>query len=984
MSKASEETTKGLVADKLKNIVGYPTGQNIPVDGIMWFKEDSYKSTSFDWLSGVFATASKKQTLTSKGTPDYIVTKENSNVIVVIECKPDEKHHSVFTDLNDYKTAGYGTPAETESYAVNGALWYATFLNYKYDVVAIGVSGQTKESCKVSSFVLPRGGEITDIEILENGIIDNSIGSISQYERDVDIVLNRFAGTEAAIKKKLRRYTLTCANFLRSNGIEDNSKAGFVSAIILGLTNHESKLYKDTKAAIDAKNATKAKKLISDSLGRNSVKMLKASLYGDGNEYDDDYIRGIWDIDKIPRGKRTSLKKFYDQLLSKDELLRAPKGEYKDFPYGDTVLSRCIYSLYENVIEVLEKYTGIDVMGEFYTTFLRFTKGNAKEKGIVLTPKHITELFCDIAEYYSDKKFDEYTKIIDLCCGTGSFLISALARIRKNVWCQKISEADKLGKYAKAQANSLIGVENDPSMYALAYANMRFHGDGKSNLFNCSSLLIDSYAPVDDSGKTYLNETKIPLHEALQSFGDIDVAMINPPYSLDKKENSGTREYPLVAKKNELEDKSKKAAKQIKDLKKKDQTSAIISEIASLEREKKVLDDALAKCEAELDKNRMREVVISKGQDELDFVASMLHYIKLGGIGIVILPMSCAGSNGAKLRAKLLEYHTLLACMTMPPQLFFDSHVGANTCIMVFKAHIPHDATKSVFFGIWKDDGFSVVPHNGRKDAGKWAEIKKFWIDQIDGSAIRNDTIWVKHKVNNYGEVLPEAYVKTDFSLLNTECFTNNIRKYALYKYMDTKSSLDIKDSKKLEWLLDNFAEFEQMYSAAVSSEKISLTDRKWSQFKFARIVSDIHNGKSYNNADLVIADIDDYVSYITRTEQNNGVSMCAQAIDYDGLERANAITIGDTTATIFFQDHDFITGPHIIVIRADWLNVYTASFIITLLNQEKYRYPVFGRAFTKDLISATELNLPVDDNGNPDFQFMEDYIKSLPFSSKI
>lgn len=38
-------------------------------------------------------------------------------------------------------------------------------------------------------------------------------------------------------------------------------------------------------------------------------------------------------------------------------------------------------------------------------------------------------------------------------------------------------------------------------MYALAYANMRFHGDGKSNLFNCSSLLVDSYAPVDDSGK---------------------------------------------------------------------------------------------------------------------------------------------------------------------------------------------------------------------------------------------------------------------------------------------------------------------------------------------------------------------------------------------------------------------------------------------------------------------------------------------------
>lgn len=791
MSRVSEETTKGLVADKLKDIAGYPTSQNIAVDGIMWFKEDSYKGTSFDWLSGIFSTASKRQTLASKGTPDYIVTKENSNVIVVIECKADVRNHSVFTDIKDYKTAGYGTSAETEAYAINGALWYATFLNDKYDVVAIGVSGQSKESCRVSSYVLPKGGEITDIEVLEDGFIDSSIVSISQYEKDIDIVLDRFAETEAAVKKELRRYTLTCANFLRSNGIEDNSKAGFVSAIILGLTNHESKLYKDTKSAIDAKNATKAKKLLSDPLGRNSVKMLKASLYGDGNEYDDDYIRGIWDIDKIPRGKRTSLKKFYDQLLSKDELLRAPKGDYKDFPYGDTVLSRCIYSLYENVIEVLEKYTGIDVMGEFYTTFLRFTKGNAKEKGIVLTPKHITELFCDIAEYYSDKKFDEHTKIIDICCGTGAFLISALARIKQNIWAQKISEAGKTKKYADAQANSLIGVENDPSMYALAYANMRFHGDGKSNLFNCSSLLIDSYAPVDDSGKTYLNESKIPLHEVLQSFGDIDIAMINPPYSLDKKDSSASREYPLIAKKNELQDKYRKISKLIRELKKKEQTASVIEIIAKSEKEQKALDEVLAKCEAELDSNRMCEIVISKGQDELDFVASMLHYLKAGGIGIVILPMSCAGNSGTKLRAELLKHHTLLACMTMPQQLFFDSHVGTATCIMVFKAHIKHDENKSVFFARWQDDGFKVIPHNGRKDSGNWNTIKSVWIDQMDGTAEQDEYIWLKRKIKISDEALAEAYIKTDYSKLTDSDFEKVLKKYSLFKYMDERGILE-------------------------------------------------------------------------------------------------------------------------------------------------------------------------------------------------
>ena len=191
----------------------------------------------------------------------------------------------------------------------------------------------------------------------------------------------------------------------------------------------------------------------------------------------------------------------------------------------------------------------------------------------------------------------------------------------------------------------------------------------------------------------------------------------------------------------------------------------------------------------------------------------------------------------------------------------------------------------------------------------------------------------------------------------------------------------------KASWYLDNIEQeiFESEFAGVAVKKEITLSDRRWNKFILGNIVESVQNGKSYNASDLVsAADGTDYVSYVTRTDNNNGISMYVQSEEYDGLEKANAITIGDTTATIFFQDHDFITGPHIIVIRADWLNVYTANFIITLLNQEKYRYPVFGRAFTKDLIATTELNLPVDDKGNPDYQFMEDYIKSLPFSAKI
>lgn len=788
MSKASEETTKGLTADVLRDIIDYPSNQNIKVDGITWFKEDSFKGTDYNWLSAVFEKASKKQSMENKGTPDFIVTKDNSNIIVVIECKAKTSDHSKYSDLDDYKVNGFGTSDDTAKYAIDGALWYASFLSDKYDVIAIAVSGQTLMENRMTSFVWPKNGDVLDIELLADGLLQNEMQSINKYEKDIEVVLERFAATEAEVKKELRRYTLSCANFLRSNGIEDNSKAGFVSAIILGLTNHESKLYKDTKSAIETKRSTKSKKMLSDPIGKNSVKMLKAALYGDGDELEDDYVRGIWDIDNIPKGKRTALKKFYNNLLAKDELLRAPKGENRDFLDGDTVLSRCIYSLYENVIEVLDHYKGIDIMGEFYTTFLRFTKGNAKEKGIVLTPKHITELFCDIAEYYSDEKMTEKTKVIDICCGTGAFLISSLARIKENIWNEKISESKKKEKYSNAQANSLIGVERDPSMYALAYANMRFHGDGKSNLFNCSSLLIDSYAPVDDSGKTYLNDNvKIPLHEALASFGDIDIAMINPPYSLDKKENSSSQNYNIILRKEEYEGKIKVLKKKLSQAKKAKEEPEIKKIQNEIEKQRSLIE----KINKELENTRMDEVVFSKGQDELDFVASMLHYLKVGGIGIAIVPMSCASNSGKTLRTELLQHHTLLACMTMPTQLFFDSRVGIPTCIMVFKAHVKHDKNKAVFFARWKDDGFKVIPHNGRKDFGEWSSIRAEWIDQIDGTAETNPYVWLKKKISPEDEALSEAYIETDYTQLTDDDFERTLKKYALFKYMEDNGLLE-------------------------------------------------------------------------------------------------------------------------------------------------------------------------------------------------
>lgn len=139
-----------------------------------------------------------------------------------------------------------------------------------------------------------------------------------------------------------------------------------------------------------------------------------------------------------------------------------------------------------------------------------------------------------------------------------------------------------------------------------------------------------------------------------------------------------------------------------------------------------------------------------------------------------------------------------------------------------------------------------------------------------------------------------------------------------------------------------------------------------------------IYKGKSYNTSDLIEADNELSVNYITRTEKNNGIKSKVVDDNFENLEKGNAITIGDTTATVFYQKDDFIVGEHMVVVRADWMDEYSGLFITIQLRREKFRYPAFARAFTKDLVGLTEVLVPLDNKGEIDTQEIKKYILSF------
>ena len=158
-----------------------------------------------------------------------------------------------------------------------------------------------------------------------------------------------------------------------------------------------------------------------------------------------------------------------------------------------------------------------------------------------------------------------------------------------------------------------------------------------------------------------------------------------------------------------------------------------------------------------------------------------------------------------------------------------------------------------------------------------------------------------------------------------------------------------------------------------------------WNEYKVEKLFDSIYKTPSYDDDGLTqrSAQDPDAIPYVTRTESNNGVKSFVSKNGLEAIESGNAIVVGDTTSTVSYQPKPFVAGEHIIAARADWLNEYTGLFVTCLLRRERYRYS-YGRAYKLDLIKNTMIRLPADKDGNPDWKWVEDYVRSRPYGDRL
>lgn len=212
---------------------------------------------------------------------------------------------------------------------------------------------------------------------------------------------------------------------------------------------------------------------------------------------------GILDTDQIIAG----IRKILGNLLNND-LRKADKLAILDTKVLDkqdvTDLTKLQFGTLLDFINakiypfINDKSTlGQDLLNLFFTTFNKYV-GKA-DKNQAFTPDHIVDFMCKVIG------INKHSRVLDPCCGSGSFLVRALT--------DALDDCDTKEEQEEVKNSHIYGIEYEETAFGLATTNMLIHGDGNSNVVQDSCF--NKYKWIKNA--------------------HIDKVLMNPPYNAQKK-----------------------------------------------------------------------------------------------------------------------------------------------------------------------------------------------------------------------------------------------------------------------------------------------------------------------------------------------------------------------------------------------------------------------------------------------------------------
>lgn len=419
--------------------------------------------SNIDTISQALRTASKRGT-GKKGFPEFVA--QVGDFIIVIEDKADTDKHAKF--LDERRTNLLMDNSSITDYAVNGAVHYGqkivTGSPFK-KVFAFGCSGTEQGRIKIQPvYITPAGYQIIKPQQDFSKFTATNIDAFYQTE-----VLNHKTAEQIELENILSSAQKLHEDLHTFGSLSNLEKPVVVSAILLALQNEDF----DTE------------QLIGDTNNTDGAKIFAAV---------EEYMNRV---QVAPEQKKSQV---LDQFRF---IANRPNLSAVNSRLGRTPLRYFAEYLYSRVLTAFNYNSAEDVLGRFYGEFMSYSGGDGQSLGIILTPKHITTLFCELLQLKTTDK------ILDPCCGTGGFLVAAMQ--------QMLDRARTKQERNDIKRDQLYGIEMNEGMFSIATTNMILRGDGKSNLV-CNDFFQFN---TDELRQKHFT-----------------IGMMNPPYSLAKNKDT--------------------------------------------------------------------------------------------------------------------------------------------------------------------------------------------------------------------------------------------------------------------------------------------------------------------------------------------------------------------------------------------------------------------------------------------------------------
>lgn len=178
----------------------------------------------------------------------------------------------------------------------------------------------------------------------------------------------------------------------------------------------------------------------------------------------------------------------------------------------------------------------------------------------------------------------------------------------------------------------------------------------------------------------------------------------------------------------------------------------------------------------------------------------------------------------------------------------------------------------------------------------------------------------------------------------------------------------------------------------------LSLSDREWKSFMFPDIF--IICGGFYNKKP--VATEDGEIPFVGATDSNNGFTQFCTVHDIDKTSKTGdlnnalldkkifkgnciAVTNNGSVGYAYYQKHSFTCSHDVnpLYLKNAELNEYLAQFLVTVIVQQKVCF-TYVRKWRPMRMKKSRIMLPVDSYGNPDYAFMESYVRELETQKRV